>query len=312
MEPPPYKAIDQHALKAPPQAEQSLDRLAAYLTQAANTDREKARAIYRWVTDRIAYDVDNFLAGRRVDDNPRTVLRRRRAVCSGYANLFLALCKEAGVKAARVVGKARGYGYRPGRLKANNGHAWNAVYLEGKWRLLDATWGAGAIGERKFVKRFAEHYFLTPAEQLIFTHLPDEDRWQLLPSPLTVQEFLAQPEVRYELFVMGVEADAIRAASRQEGFRKVVQPFNYPGPPVRLREVPLERYLKAGKAYHFRIEAPDASAVACYHEGQWHQFVAQGPVFEGEVVPGSGRLEVSIMLRGRPGRYHSVLGYEVE
>ncbi|MCS7045368.1 MAG: transglutaminase-like domain-containing protein, partial [Gemmataceae bacterium] len=56
----PYKAIDQHALKAPPEAEASLDSLAEYLAKPCKTDRDKARAIYRWITDRIAYDVERF------------------------------------------------------------------------------------------------------------------------------------------------------------------------------------------------------------------------------------------------------------
>jgi len=42
-----YAAIDRHALEAPADAEESLEKLAAYLIQPAQDDRDKARAILR-------------------------------------------------------------------------------------------------------------------------------------------------------------------------------------------------------------------------------------------------------------------------
>jgi hypothetical protein len=233
-------------------------------------------------------------------------------VCSGYANLFAALCKQAGVRAARVTGRARGYGSRAGQLGPESGHAWNAVRLEGKWWLLDATWGAGSVGDRQFVKRFSEHYFLTPPERLIFTHLPGEARWQLLARPLTAEEFAAQPRVDAALFEMGVDAASLRAAGEQEGFRGLVKTFQYPGSPVTLSEAPLERQLRAGKAYRFRIEAADFAAVAVNHQGRWQPLAAQGGAFEGVVVPAPGRLTVSVQPRGPERVYWTVLEYVAE
>ncbi len=311
-EPPSYEAIDRHALAAPRQAEQSLERLAAYLTRPAQTDREKVRAVYRWVTARIAYDADSFFAGRTPDDSPRGVLRARRAVCSGYANLFAALCKQAGVRAVRVVGKARGYGERTGGLGPRDGHAWNAVRLEGRWWLLDATWGAGHLDGRKFVRRFSEHYFLTPPDQLIFTHLPDNARWQLLPRPLTAQQFVAQPRVDRALFEMGVKAAAIRAAAERDGSGELVKTFQHPGGPVRLRRAPLERHLQVGKAYRFRIEAADFAEVAVNHQGRWHPLTARDGVFEGVMRPSQGLLRVSVRPHGQERVYWTVLEYLAE
>src|SRR5262245_52808126 len=84
-----YEAIDAHALKATAQDEASLPKLAAYLARPCKTDRDKARAIYRWVTDRIAYDIEALLAGKVPDQSALAVLKTRKGVYLGYCNLFL-------------------------------------------------------------------------------------------------------------------------------------------------------------------------------------------------------------------------------
>jgi transglutaminase-like putative cysteine protease len=95
----PLEAIDRHALAAPAEAEASLPALAAYLAKPCQNDREKVRTVYRWVTDRIAYDVEARISGQRIDGSAAAVLQSRRAVCDGYANLVQDLCSRAGVQA---------------------------------------------------------------------------------------------------------------------------------------------------------------------------------------------------------------------
>lgn len=192
-----YTRVDRHALRATRAAERSLDALAAYLAAGAQDEAETARAIFRWITDRIAYDAEAFFSGRyrNLAGDPATVLARRRAVCDGYAELFLALARRAGLEAVKVSGHAKGFGYRNGRAPAGPAnHAWNAVRLRGRWHLLDATWGAGSLDAeaRRYRRGFEPHYFLTPPERFIYRHLPEEPRWQLLSRPLRAEAFAAQ------------------------------------------------------------------------------------------------------------------------
>src|SRR4051812_15796913 len=83
-----YDPIDRHALSAPPAVERSVSSLAACLVQPARNDQEKVRAIYRWMTDRIAYDAETFLSGAAPETRAEAILYRRRGVCSGYTALF--------------------------------------------------------------------------------------------------------------------------------------------------------------------------------------------------------------------------------
>ena len=92
----PFLAIDRHALRAPAEAEQSVETLANYLAGPAKSDLDKVRAIYRWITDRIAYDAESYLSGIQGDNTPAGVLKTRKCVCQGYAELFEALADKMG------------------------------------------------------------------------------------------------------------------------------------------------------------------------------------------------------------------------
>ncbi len=204
-----YTAIDAHALAAPNSAERSLPALAAYLTQPARGDREKARAIYRWITEHISYDLRCF-------DEPsdaQATLSRRRAVCAGYAQLFAALAKEAGLEAVVVRGNSKGINYEVGRTaSAPSNHAWNAVKIDGRWQLVDCCWGAGAFEGSGFVRRFTGHYFLTAPDAFADDHFPEEAKWQLLSHPLSRAEYLGRAQRRPPFFANGLRLQSAKTA----------------------------------------------------------------------------------------------------
>jgi hypothetical protein len=298
--------------RPPKETEQSLQSLAAYLSEGAKTDRQKVRAIYRWVTDRIAYDTETYFAGRRPDDSAEVVLKTRRGMCGGYASLFAALCQRVGVRVVKLNGWTRSSVSHTSGLGDKNRHFWNAVHFEGKWWLIDATWGAGGVSNRKFVKRSTNRYYLTPPEQLIFTHLPEDPQWQFLAEPLSKEQFLAQPQVPGLLFEMGMSAASIRKATAQQNFRGFFKVFSVPGVSIRVLEAPLGRHLKAGKVYRFRLECTGFTEVRMYAKGLQQELIPQGRIFEGEIVATRGRMIVGGVLPGQPNRYYSVLEYSGE
>jgi hypothetical protein len=201
-----YSSIDDHALAAPASVQTSFKSLASWLTEPCRSDEEKARAIFRWITQNIDYDVDALLAGGPMSGNAEDALRNKRGVCEGYAGLFMELASASGIKAAKISGFAKGYGYSPGQLlgKVPN-HAWNAVSIDGRWRLMDCTWGAGYISDdRKFHRAFDPHYFLTPPGEFIYDHLPEKEEWQLLDSPRSRGEYERAVYVKPTFFALGL------------------------------------------------------------------------------------------------------------
>ncbi|MBN1781322.1 hypothetical protein JW948_09375 [bacterium] len=199
-----YGRIDRYALEAPPQAEQSVEALARYLTAPAQNDTEKIRAIFRWITANITYDTQAYFTGspHRSGD----VLKDRTAVCDGFSTLFEQLGTAADLKIFKISGYAKGYNYRVGdHFSGPANHAWNAVQIDGRWQLIDATWGAGHMDESgRFVRNFDDYYFLTDPENLIYTHFPENKNWQLLPSKLSQDEFEALPYLKAAFFKNGL------------------------------------------------------------------------------------------------------------
>lgn len=169
---------------------ESVQQLSTELTSAFATDSEKVRSIFIYVTHAIEYDVNKRLNTTRVDADPTqtalSTLKRKKAVCEGYANLFKELCIDAGVKAEFIGGYANNEDER-----IAHPHAWNTAYINNEWKLFDPTWSAGGINSqtKKFNQRFDEKYFMIAPQKLIQSHYPDDPIWQLLNFPVTRKQF---------------------------------------------------------------------------------------------------------------------------
>ena len=226
-----------------PRPRSSVEGLAAALTRPARNDEEKARAIFRWIAAHIAYDQGGRLSGRFGDTSPEAVLRRRESVCAGYARLFEALARAAGLQVVRISGHSKGAGYRLGGEATETNHDWNTVYLQGRWRLLDVTWGTGALLGDRWERRFTEHYFLTPPEEFIYDHFPDNPKWQLLARPLTRAQYCELAALRPAFFEHGLRVEshpnlrltaeeAAEIPLHRPGRRTTFGPARLPGRPL--------------------------------------------------------------------------------
>lgn len=89
-----FTAIDQHALSAPEEVKTSIATLADYLLNPANSDSKKARVIFIWIADNIRYNTEGYFSGQYGGTDAESVLLSGTSVCSGYANLFEALCTQ--------------------------------------------------------------------------------------------------------------------------------------------------------------------------------------------------------------------------
>jgi len=186
--------------------------LAREITRNCQTDAERAKAIYDWITGHITYDWKvwaDIVAGANTytqPQDPLSVIQRGTGVCAGYAWLFDALAASVGLNANFVIGDVRGYrGTADDDLISKYQHAWNCVQIDGQWCLLDSTWGARQNGESAtdYLAR-RDYYFETPANQLIFDHLPENANWQMLANPIASEDFQALPNLKPAFFNDGL------------------------------------------------------------------------------------------------------------
>lgn len=134
------------------------------IVQDISSDRDRLKAIYDWVTGNIYYNYGMLNGTVPKRTSALETYRSRNSVCSGYASLTAALCHAAGIPCRVVAGFAAGVdtestvedvwriysGYlRDGNLDSfkaaiapYENHAWNEAYVDGKWVILDTTWGS--------------------------------------------------------------------------------------------------------------------------------------------------------------------------
>ncbi len=102
----------------------------AELPENASTG-QKLQALYDWVIDICHYDYVSYSDGKSSDKRKKQdayhVVKYGMGVCEGYANLYTALARLAGVKAAY-------------QGSDNLNHGWVECYYNGEWKMVDATW----------------------------------------------------------------------------------------------------------------------------------------------------------------------------
>ncbi len=308
------EAIDAHALAAPPEVEKSTKTLVAYLTRDLHTDQEKIRAIYRWVTDRIEYDVDAYLAGRLSKMSASEVLSKRQSVCDGFATLFEEMAHEAGLDVKTIPGFAKGYVGQGIHHFDKPNHMWNAIKIDGEWRMIDSTWGAGYVVDGKYKKSLSEAFFMVPPEQLVFSHFPQDEAWQLQRTPhLSQKEFEALPEVKTTFFNNEISALAAwETLSNPDFAGYFVQTFEQPYRLASVQKAPLAFNLKPARPYQFRIRSDTFEKMAVAQTGVWMEMSKQDNTFALDLqsqIPGQ------LLVLGKPfgtDTYTAILGYEVK
>ena len=79
----------------------TMDKLAKKLLESGcNSELERVRAAWIWVTDNIEYDI----TFRMSNHSPQSVLDNGLAVCQGYSDVNKELLERLGVKALTVSG----------------------------------------------------------------------------------------------------------------------------------------------------------------------------------------------------------------
>lgn len=208
-----WGSIDRRAINTPVSFETNIKKLVAYLTNGIFDEDKKARAIAVWIAYRIEYDdyknrkiTERVERGNGIIPSSGDAFVTRKGVCSDFAILFYKMAKEAGLEAAIVTGYAKSTGEKGDKNSVK--HMWNAVKLNGYWYLLDVTWSAKNLQDKRMTdhqyardmerrkqgnktyyqqirkqassKTFSDRWFLTPPKEMIQTHYPDDPKWQLL------------------------------------------------------------------------------------------------------------------------------------
>ena len=182
-----FDAIDNYVNTTPDSVTHDIKNLATYLTSPFDSDTDKVRAIYFWVSNNISYSLRKMKYQRTFSDSEEIIdvaLKSRKCVCQGYAELFHALCFASGIESFVVPGYVKLDG-----IIEDYSHAWNAAKINKDWYLFDPTWGSGYVSNNRFYPSFNNDYYMIEPKIFIQTHIPFDLLWQFQYHPKTHKDF---------------------------------------------------------------------------------------------------------------------------
>lgn len=179
-----------------------LPAIAKEINNVAQNDFEKAKIAHDVITLLISYDAASFWAGKVPSQDFISVLKTRKAVCEGYANVFKELCNNLGLPCKKVHGYARGVGTSILEEDSNftSNHAWNIVQLENNWYLVDCTWDSGYMNGKIAKQQYTTDWLFLKPDHFIYTHFPQNQQYQLLSNPIAKQDFALLSDLRPKFF----------------------------------------------------------------------------------------------------------------
>lgn len=167
----------------------------SYICRPHRSDVQRLRAIFTWASERIGWDED---FDGEID--ARRVIQTRRGCSHEVAVLVYEMCAAIGIQAEVV----RGYLKTPGEdldLDASltrPNHYWNAVVVDGEWRMMDCSMASPTNPKRALYSSVGgavaePFYFLTRPLEFCYTHVPCEVAQQHIVPPISHDVLLSLP-----------------------------------------------------------------------------------------------------------------------
>lgn len=306
--------LDNHAMQAPRSVERDADQLVAYLIKPAKTDEQKARVIYRWLTSRFTYDVASFQARNYKRQTLEQLLVSRSGVCDGYAVAFQELGKKAGLTTKLIEGRAKGGSNGEQFADHQANHAWNMVLINGQWKVVDATWGAGHVDDRTgYQAKLDDFYFMAPVENLLLSHYDFSDPLGVFASrQISLREFETFPYSGTRAVAVGFDVNRVLNHYRQTHLQPVVDTFNQSYGSFHVAQAPVAKQLKAGQLYEFQLKSEAfGQVIAFQNQNNNTEFSRKGGHHVASIRPVKGDLMV-MGSTGNAGEYEALLKYEVK
>lgn len=119
--------------------------IAEQLTNGIDNDYDKVLALHDWICSYMYYDTDSLSSPQTPPYFASEIVKSRKAVCLGFATLMAALCRSIDIPCNVVSGYALGVGsdtvWTDETIATDmQNHAWNEVYVGGRWIIVDTTW----------------------------------------------------------------------------------------------------------------------------------------------------------------------------
>ncbi|MEW6206628.1 MAG: transglutaminase domain-containing protein [Pseudomonadota bacterium] len=291
-----------------PQLESKLEALLSI----ASNDEEKAWLIYRWVTHHFKHDAR---LARQVGDPERHSLEALHRLgggsCAVYANVTHRLMEMAGLQVKTIYGLVKGGPATAVRHGKAVNHVWNAVKINGVWKVVDSTWGAGFVGQQGFKSEHSDLFFLLSPERAVLSHYDQADELGYQRALAVNQTLFSKlPENALYAAAVGLDPKSILDAARRSSNFSLVLTFDLPPNALRVVSAPANGVLER-RVQRFVIDSSLFEELMVVQGKSWVPLKKEGKVHSVALVPKLGEL---LVMGRRPKQleFEALLGYDVK
>lgn len=174
--------------------DKSWNKVAHLIGDSCKTELEKVYTIYTYIAGSYKYDLNRLklIYKREIKRELylSEVIKKKKGVCGDFSNLFVTLCDSLDIGCFRVSGYSKTFRIFHPVNKNHYNHAWNVVRVDGKWYVLDVTFGMQHFTKKKLDKEQIDYDFLfTDPVKFGILHLPADPVFQLLNHQRSYKDF---------------------------------------------------------------------------------------------------------------------------
>ena len=164
-------------------------------------DAESAFLIYKWISNNIKYKCGEPSLN---SESPSTTYNAGKSGSIGISALFKNMCSFLNIESNSISGYTK-------NLFSNNieqviqevENDWNYIIINGTYYLIDVSMGSGFCENNELLEYFSDFYFGTKPEIFIRWHFPKDNKWQLLSTNITPEQFTSMTLLSCTFFING-------------------------------------------------------------------------------------------------------------
>lgn len=227
-----FNLVDKNArfINSLPPMTNPISLATGFICRPYRSDVQRLRAIFIWVSEKLTWE-ESF----ECEGDLRKTLQTKRACPEEAAVLVMELCAAVGIHAEVV----KGYLKTPGEIPElgitpRSNHYWNAVVVDGEWRMLDCSLASPSHPRRA---QYSSHggqqaeawWFLARPMEMCWTHVPERHDQQHICPPVAQEILLALPSAcpsyfKNNLHLLDYNTSSIRIEDLEQVHVKMIVP----------------------------------------------------------------------------------------
>ena len=196
--------VNQAYLQLPKRSQVNILKMCNLLSQAKENyslnDYESVYLVYYWIGQNIEIDCTN---SNTKYESAVTAYNEGRGTSAGTTALFSTMVSTLGYKSNYIEGTLKAIvNNNKGEVVSEYDHLWNYALINGRYYLFDPTLAAGSC-DNTFRKFYSDFYFGTDPQFFIRTHYPESDKWQLLKTTISKEQFTSWAYINKYFYLYG-------------------------------------------------------------------------------------------------------------